>query len=184
MGVHALLRHLEFSGLRRRTSRNCRQTRAPCSQTSRARTIGPLSALRASAAGTFEIIGDLLRETDASPTLRATLYQAAAQIPGVTLIGTVTDAAGRSGTAVAYASNGGQDELIFDPTTSVLLGEATVVTDPSQLCRLDVSVGAVISETSYVASGVVNSTSDVPRNSAHLLPRCNPGKPRFFGPGH
>jgi len=41
-------------------------------------------------------------------------------MPGVTLIGTVTDAAGRSGTAVAYASNGEQNELIFDPTTSVL----------------------------------------------------------------
>ena len=87
-------------------------------------------------------------------------------MPGVTLIGTVTDAAGRSGTAVAYASNGEQNELIFDPTTSVLLGEATVVTDPTQLCRLDVSVGTVLYETSYVASGVVNSTSDVPEGTS------------------
>ena len=131
-----------------------------------ARTIGSSFGAPAGAAGTFEIIGDLLRETDASPTLRAALYQAAAQMPGVTLIGTVTDAAGRSGTAVAYASDGEQNELIFDPTTSVLLGEATVVTDPSQLCRLDVSVGTVLYETSYVASGVVNSTSDVPEGTS------------------
>jgi hypothetical protein len=127
-----------------------------------ATTVGSSFDAPAGAAGTFQIIGDLLRETDASPALRAALYQAAAQMPGVTLIGTVTDAAGRSGTAVAYASSGEQNELIFDPTTSVLLGEATVVTDPTQLCRLDVSVGTVLYETSYVASGVVNSTSDVP----------------------
>jgi hypothetical protein len=131
-----------------------------------ARTVGSSFGAPAGAAGTFEIIGDLLRETDASPRLRAALYQAAAQMPGVTLIGTVTDAAGRSGTAVAYASNGEQNELIFDPTTSVLLGEATVVTDPTQLCRLDVSVGTVLYETSYVASGVVNSTSDVPEGTS------------------
>jgi hypothetical protein len=131
-----------------------------------ARTVGSSFDAPAGAAGTFEIIGDLLRETDASPRLRAALYQAAAQMPGVTLIGTVTDAAGRSGTAVAYASGGEQNELIFDPTTSVLLGEATVVTDPTQLCRLDVSVGTVLGETSYVASGVVNSTSDVPEGTS------------------
>jgi hypothetical protein len=109
-----------------------------------ARTVGSSFGAPAGAAGTFEIIGDLLRETDASPRLRAALYQ----------------------TAVAYASNGEQNELIFDPTTSVLLGEATVVTDPSQLCRLDVSVGTVLYETSYVASGVVNSTSDVPEGTS------------------
>jgi hypothetical protein len=131
-----------------------------------ARTVGSSFGAPAGAAGTFEIIGELLRETDASPRLRAALYQAAAQMPGMTLIGTVTDAAGRSGTAVAYASNGEQNELIFDPTTSVLLGEATVVTDPTQLCRLDVSVGTVLYETSYVASGVVNSTSDVPEGTS------------------
>ncbi len=131
-----------------------------------ARTVGSSFDAPAGAAGTFQIIGDLLRETDASPTLRATLYQVAAQMPGVTLIGTVTDAAGRSGMAVAYASNCEQNELIFDLTTSVLLGEASVVTDPSQLCRLDVSVGTVVYETSYVASGVVNSTSDVPEGTS------------------
>jgi hypothetical protein len=147
-----------------------------------ARTIGSFFGAPAGAAGTFEIIGDLLRETDASPTLRAALYQAAAQMPGVILIGTVTDAAGRSGAAVAYASSGEQNELVFDPTTSVLLGEATVVTDPSQLCRLDVSVGTVLSETSYVASGVVNSTSDVPEGtpltSYHV---AIPASPRSSG---
>jgi hypothetical protein len=115
---------------------------------------------------TFKIVGDLLRETNAPPALRAALYQAAAKIPGVALVGTVSDAVGRSGTAVAYTSNGVRDELIFDPTTSALLGEVTVVTDPSQLCRLDVSVGTVVGETSYVAAGVANSTSAVPTGTS------------------
>lgn len=114
----------------------------------------------------FKTVGSLLENTAASPTLRAALYQVAAKIPGVTLVGTVTDAVGRSGTAVAFTSGGERDELIFNPTTSALLGETTVVTDPRQLCRLEVSVGTVVYATSYVTSGVVRSTSDVPPGSS------------------
>jgi hypothetical protein len=48
----------------------------------------------------FTIVGDLLRESPASPALRSALYDVAATIPGVRLLGTVTDRAGRAGTAV------------------------------------------------------------------------------------
>ena len=115
---------------------------------------------------TFKIVGDLLQETDASPALRAALYHVAAEIPGVTFVGTVSDPVGRSGIAVAYTSGGERHELIFDPRTSALLSEETVVTNPGRLCQLDVSAGTVISETSYVATGVVNSTSDVPAGTS------------------
>lgn len=43
----------------------------------------------------FVQVGDLLRETDAPPTLRAAVFGAARRIPGVKLLGTVTDQAGR-----------------------------------------------------------------------------------------
>jgi hypothetical protein len=51
----------------------------------------------------FARVGDLLRETDAPPALRSALFQVAAHIPGVTVLGTVTDPVG-SGVGVAYIS--------------------------------------------------------------------------------
>jgi RNA polymerase sigma-70 factor (ECF subfamily) len=77
----------------------------------------------------FVHVGDFLRETDAPPAVRATLYQAAALIPGIQLLGTVRDHDGRPGLGIAYpsqgpyASNGSSSELIFDPRTGELLGE-------------------------------------------------------------
>ncbi len=39
------------------------------------------------------------------------------------------DPAGRVGTAVAYTHNGRRDMLIFDPKTTELLGERTIIVD-------------------------------------------------------
>jgi hypothetical protein len=77
----------------------------------------------------FVHIGDFLRETDAPPSVRATLYRAAGLIPGIQLLGAVRDHDGRPGLGIAYpsqgpyASNGSTSELIFDPQTGELLGE-------------------------------------------------------------
>jgi hypothetical protein len=113
-------------------------------------------------AGAFQIIGDLLERADASPVLRSALYQAAAQIPGVQLIGAAQDAIGRAGTAVGFTSQGERDELIFDSKSSQLLGEETVVSDPAAYCRLGLPGGTVISSTAYVGNGVVASTDQTP----------------------
>jgi hypothetical protein len=106
-------------------------------------------------AETFTIIGDLLRETYASPGVRSALYTIASQLPGVQLVGTVKDELGRSGTAVGYVSHGISNELIFDPQTSALLAERQVATADASW----VPDGTVTESTSYVASGVVDSTS-------------------------
>jgi hypothetical protein len=110
-------------------------------------------------AETFTIIGDLLRETYAPPALRSALYTIAADLPGVQLIGAVHDQLGRPGTAVAYTSQGLRHELIFDPRTSVLLGEQMTVADPSQATAL---TGEVVESTTYLTSGVVDSTTTTP----------------------
>jgi hypothetical protein len=116
----------------------------------------------------FEQVGDLLPDTDAPPAVRAALFQVAAQIPGVQLLGPTKDHLGRTGVAVAYPeapmnrAQGAQGlyELIFDPTTSVLLGDETVVINPVTGAR------TITNWTSYVASAVVNSTTAVvPSNS-------------------
>jgi hypothetical protein len=109
-------------------------------------------------AETFQIIGDLLRRTEAPPAVRSALYTIASQLPGVQLIGPTHDQLGRPGTAVAYDSGGERDELIFDPQTSGLLAEQTSVVRRSK--EDPFPPGSVISWTSYLASGVVDSTSD------------------------
>jgi hypothetical protein len=112
-------------------------------------------------AETFTIIVDLLRETYAPPTVRSALYTIAAELPGVQLLGTAHDHLGRPGTAVAYASDGLSHEAIFDPRTSALLGEQTIVADPS-LVNPRRPAGTVLDWTSYLNSGVVNSTTATP----------------------
>lgn len=112
-------------------------------------------------AETFTIIGDLLRETYAPPELRSALYRIASELPDVQLIGNVKDPEGREGVAVAYPNNGILHELIFDPNTSALLAERTVITDPAQ-AHLQVPSGTVVGWAAYLGSGIVDSTDHRP----------------------
>ena len=77
-------------------------------------------------------IGDLLDEMLVPPTLAAALFRVAATIPGAWVVPHATDAAGRSGIAVArYQRNFKADvELIFDPRTYQLIGERQVLAKP------------------------------------------------------
>jgi hypothetical protein len=123
---------------------------------------------------TFVIVGDLLRETWTTPQVRAALYQVAAELPGVELVGRVVDDAGRAGVAVAYAQPGGDArsrlELIFDPTTAELLGERQVMVEDSTVDVQSGGPGAVYggvgpagTETysaTYLVSGVVENTTE------------------------
>ncbi|HEY7946707.1 MAG TPA: CU044_5270 family protein [Acidimicrobiales bacterium] len=111
----------------------------------------------------FTQIGDLLRETDASPALRSALYQVAAGLPGVEVLGTVADHAGRSGIGLAEVNHGDEHELIFDPTTSALIGEQDKVVGPGS----DEPVGTVVGWATYLQSTVVDSTTSTgPGNPA------------------
>ncbi|MFF3837416.1 CU044_5270 family protein [Streptomyces sp. NPDC001930] len=76
----------------------------------------------------FTTIGDLLVESWPSPKLTAALYRAAAKIPGVVMVDSATDAAGRKGVAVARLdeTSGQRTEWIFDSKTFTFLGERTV----------------------------------------------------------
>jgi len=109
-------------------------------------------------AETFTLIGDMLRETSAPPAVRSALYTIVSQLPGVQLIGQTHDQLGRPGIGVAYVSRGLRDELIFDPQTSALLGEQQSVVETSR--DNPFPPGSVIGWAAYLASGVVNSTSD------------------------
>jgi len=106
---------------------------------------------------TFAIVGDLLRETYAPPQVRAALFQIVSNLPGVQLIGASQDGVGRSGIAVAYTNADIRHELIFDPSTSALLGEQTVIADPTRNPSLP--AGTVVSWAAYLTSAIVDSTS-------------------------
>ncbi len=69
----------------------------------------------------FVIVGDLLRESPAPPALRKALWQVAARIPGIELIGAVTDHAGRAGVAVERNGN----RYVLDPDSGRLLEEGS-----------------------------------------------------------
>jgi hypothetical protein len=79
----------------------------------------------------FVLVGDDLRETATSPGQRAALYEVAARLPGVELVGNVTDSAGRVGVAVAMTDTTSRTRqvLIFEPTTSQLLAEEETVVE-------------------------------------------------------
>jgi hypothetical protein len=67
----------------------------------------------------FVIVGDLLRESPAPPALRRALWQVAARVPGIELVGPVTDHAGRPGVAVERHGT----RYVLDPDDGRLLEE-------------------------------------------------------------
>ncbi|MFI1660804.1 CU044_5270 family protein [Streptomyces sp. NPDC020472] len=103
----------------------------------------------------FTAIGTLLAETWAPPEVTAALYGAAARIPGVTVLPSAKDAAGREGVAVARASHGEQTQWIFDRTTSAFLGERTVLTEDTSAGRAGTVLGvsAVLAKASAPVRG-------------------------------
>jgi hypothetical protein len=98
------------------------------------------------------IVSDLLGESAAPPALRASLYQVAAEIPGIQLVGTVTDRAGRKGIAVAASREDQQHELIFDPRTSALLAVEDTLRHP--IADTAAPAGTVIAYTLYLESRI------------------------------
>lgn len=106
----------------------------------------------------FVQVGDLLRESDAPPALRAALFQVAAGIPGVRLL-VRGDGVGHDQIGVAYVDrmpDTGQirkTELIFSRKTAALDIERTVLVDPAT------GKTTVPDWTVYLASGVVDSTT-------------------------
>jgi hypothetical protein len=108
----------------------------------------------------FVHVGDFLRETDASPALRAALYRAAALIPGVKLLGGVRDHMGRSGLGVELEHDHVRNELIFNRRTAALMAEQTAGDTPGSNTW-----------TVYLKSTVVNSTPYP--SPVQLTPPCH-----------
>jgi hypothetical protein len=121
----------------------------------------------------FVHVGDFLRESDASPALRAAIYRAAATIPGVKLLGSRTDHLGRRGVAIGFEGHGTLSELILDPRSSALLGEQTIAVATGRLA------GWAAYRTSRIVAGIPA------RAPGPLTPPCisGGGTTRTVSPG-
>jgi hypothetical protein len=86
------------------------------------------SKLRSSDQRAFDLVGALLTDTYIPPQSRAALFEAAASIPGISVIQDDVDQAGRHGIAVTLTQNGLRQELIFDSKTYTFLGEKAITT--------------------------------------------------------
>jgi hypothetical protein len=104
-------------------------------------------------------VGDLLRERLLPPKARAAPFEAAARIPGVTVVRDSVDAAGRHGIAVAVVHDGVRQELIFDPKTYRLLGERGVVVDAG---KAGAPQGALVAWTAQLRYAVVDRVGQEP----------------------
>lgn len=107
----------------------------------------------------FDAIGTLLAETWAPPRVTAALYEAAARIPGTTVLPTAKDAAGREGVAVARtAVHGEQSQWIFDRKNSAFLGARTVLTRATDAGP----AGTVLGGSAVLAKAVTNRPGELP----------------------
>jgi hypothetical protein len=111
----------------------------------------------------FTQVGDALREQASPPRLRAALYRALKEVPGVRYLGRVRDRLGRPAIGIGRTTNRGtQRELLFDPGTSAMLAEREVMIDvPKGLVGL-VPPGTVSSDAVYERRAVVDRLGQRP----------------------
>jgi hypothetical protein len=123
---------------------------------------------------------DILDKPNGTPALRAAVFGALAELPGIELNRDASDLVGRSGYALSYekpqSSNseyqlsGIRVEYIFDPETSAILGRREVVADPATVFPSEyqnlfpweagIPAGTVRREVAYLQSGIVDSTRE------------------------
>jgi hypothetical protein len=122
-------------------------------------------------AETFVLIGDMLRGTYLPSALRAAIYEVTAELPGVELRGEVEDPLGRAGIGIAFTDErrGIRHELIFDPTTSTLLGERDSLATRSRAYGFEAPLGTTIGYAAYLESTVVDSVGERPPTGAGRL---------------
>lgn len=92
-----------------------------------------------------------------TPQLRAALFNALAELPGIEVDADATDFLGRHGYAIQTRGT----EYVIDPDTAELLAHREFLTKPGRSPFLeDLPAGFTIRETAYLESGIVDSTDE------------------------
>lgn len=133
---------------------------------------------------------EILDKPNGTPALRAAVFGALAELPGIELNRDAKDLVGRSGYALSYekpnSSNsdyqlpGLRVEYIFDPNTSAILGKREVIADPQKLLwRKRPPAGTVMCDLAYLESGIVDSTRQRPHErTGGPVATTDPANPR------
>ncbi|MGV9302999.1 CU044_5270 family protein [Nonomuraea sp. NPDC003727] len=113
----------------------------------------------------FGVVGDLIRETYLPRPQREALFNAAKALPGVEVAEGVEDGAGRKGTALGSKAQGGMlEQLVFDPTTFMFMGERGTVVDAKSA---GAPVGSVLALTAQTSVSVVDALPAESASAAH-----------------
>jgi hypothetical protein len=108
----------------------------------------------------FTFISEALAEAILPSDLTASLYRAAAKIPGVIVVENSVDAAGRPGIAVGRTNPlGERREWVFDRRTNEYLGERIYLVRDTEVGK----AGMLTGTTAVLQRGVVDKIGDVPR---------------------
>jgi hypothetical protein len=108
-----------------------------------------------------ELLNVLSEGIASTPELRAAIFNALAELPGIEIHTGATDFLGREGDAIRTEDKqrGTGSELIFDPDTSAVLAQRFYLTRPSQERPLKgLPAGTTLMETDYLRVAVVDST--------------------------
>jgi hypothetical protein len=107
-----------------------------------------------------ELFNILSEGAPLTPQLRAAVFNALAELPGIEVDTAATDFLGRQGYAVRSIRKEGGLEFIFDPDTAELLAQREFLTEPGQDYLKGLPAGQTIRETAYLETGVVDSTRE------------------------
>jgi len=110
---------------------------------------------------TFLLAGDVL-QVGASPALRSSIFQLIERLPGVKLLGTTKDVAGRTGIGVAIDGSANRYILVFNPKTSAVLGEKILASKTTTNLGETVPKGTLVGFETFGTTGIASSTSKFP----------------------
>ena len=112
-----------------------------------------------------ELFNILTEGSPMSPQLRAAIFNALAELPGIELDTEAQDFLGRQGDAVRSVDQkaGTGIEFVFDPATAEILAHREFISDPARAAKEDPSLnglpaGQTIREIAYEETAVVDST--------------------------
>ncbi len=105
-----------------------------------------------------ELLNILVEGTLNSPQLRAAIFNALAELPGIQVNTNATDMIGRHGYSIRSINRYGGLEIIFDPDTAEVLAQRNFLTAPGKSpYEKGLPAGFTMSETAYLETGVTDS---------------------------
>jgi hypothetical protein len=116
----------------------------------------------------WKTIEDMVSDNYLPPKLRAAMYAVLSKIPGVSLVGNVTDPYGRKGVAVTMAGRGGE-QMVFDRRTFAFLGVRG--TDPG---KKSPTWDSVVLSITVADSAPPSQTLQQIMQSHGLIPKTDP----------